>query len=133
MNEIVSLDEALQQMKEAGMEPEGFHMMFFSEDFTLTEDCPANQLLKSVGHRYGFSDTLRRQVFQMPKEKVVVTYEFACFVPFDDLKQTMEEVDSLINETFDRMVSDKTLTAHPKARVQFLISKAPEGGEHDVF
>jgi len=130
-NESIGLEEALNQMKEDGEAPDGFHMMFFSEDFTLKEDCPTNQLLKSVGERYGFADLIRRQVFQMPKDKSIVTYEFPCFVGFDDIQQTMEEVDMLINESFDRMVQDGTLTTHPKARVQFLLaqSRGEENGE----
>ena len=35
-NESIGLEEALIQMKEAGDIPDGFHMMFFSEDFSLT-------------------------------------------------------------------------------------------------
>jgi len=131
-NETIGLDEALQRMKEDGTIPDGFHMMFFSEDFSLSEECPANQLLKSVGERYEFADTLRRQVFQMPKGKAIITYEFACFVDFDDLKQTMEEVDSLINESFDRMVQQGNLSTHPKARVQFLLAQ-PGGEDDDLF
>ena len=44
----VGIDEALNQMKEDGHPPTGFHMMFFSEDFTLKNDCPTNQLLQMV-------------------------------------------------------------------------------------
>ena len=82
--------------------------------------------MKSVGERFGFADLIRRQVFQLPKDQTVVTYEFPCFVGFDDLQQTMEEVDMHINESFDRMVKDGTLTSHPKARVQFLLAE-PRG------
>jgi hypothetical protein len=123
-NESIGLEEALNEMKEAGDVPDGFHMMFFSEDFSLREECPTNKLLKSVGERFGFADLIRRQVFQLPKDQTVVTYEFPCFVGFDDIQQTMEEVDMLINESFDRMVKDGTLTSHPKARVQFLLGES---------
>lgn len=132
-NETIGLDEALKQMKEDGTIPDGFHMMFFSEDFSLGEECPANMMLKSVGERYGFADTLRRQVFQMPKGQAIITYEFACFVDFDDLKHTMEEVDTLINESFDTMVNQKKLREHPKARVQFLIAQPQGGADDDLF
>lgn len=126
----VGLEEALNQMKEAGDIPDGFHMMFFSEDFTLSESCPTNILLRSIGERYGFADTIRRQVFQMPKNQTIITYEFACFTPFEEIKATMEEVDSLINGFFARMVEEKQMREHPKARVQFLIAQ-PRGGEDD--
>jgi hypothetical protein len=129
MTEAIGLEEAIKQMKDDGEVPDGFHMMFFSEDFTLTEDDPTNILLKSVGERFGFAEHIRRQVFQLPKDQTVVTYEFPCFVSIDDLQQTMEEVDSLINESFDRMVKDKTLTVFPKARVQFLSAQPPTEGE----
>lgn len=127
----VGLEEALNQMKEAGDIPDGFHMMFFSEDFTLSESCPTNILLRSVGERYGFADTIRRQVFQMPKDQTIITYEFACFTPFEEMKNTMEEIDDLINESFARMVENKTLTTHPKARVQFLLAQPIQNGGED--
>ena len=44
----VDLGTAIEQMVEDGMPPNGFHMMFFSEDFQLTESCPTNQLLKML-------------------------------------------------------------------------------------
>ena len=131
-NESIGLEDALKQMKEEGDIPDGFHMMFFSEDFSLKEECPTNHLLKSVGERFGFADLIRRQVFQLPKDQTVVTYEFPCFVPFEDLQQTMEEVDALINESFDRMVNDGTLSSHPKARVQFLLAQ-PRGETDGEF
>ena len=34
----VDLEVALKQMKDDGMPPTGFHMMFFSEDFKTTDD-----------------------------------------------------------------------------------------------
>lgn len=129
MTEAIGLEEAIKQMKDDGEVPDGFHMMFFSEDFTLNEDDPTNILLKSVGERFGFAEHIRRQVFQLPKDQTVVTYEFPCFVGIDDLQQTMEEVDALINEAFGRMVTDNTLTVLPKARVQFL--SAQTGGENN--
>ena len=42
--EAVDLAVALKQMKEDGVPPTGFHMMFFSEDFQNSHDCPMNQL-----------------------------------------------------------------------------------------
>ena len=35
----VGLAEALEQMNEDGNPPTGFHMMLFSEDFTLKDSC----------------------------------------------------------------------------------------------
>ena len=127
--EAIGLEEAIKQMIDDGEIPDGFHMMFFSEDFSLKEDDPTNILLKSVGERFGFAEYIRRQVFQLPEEQKIVSYEFPCFVGIDDLQQTMEEVDTLINESFGRMVSDKTLTVFPKARVQFLSAQPPTAGE----
>ena len=69
----VGLDEALAQMKEDNTIPDGFHMMFFSEEFSLTEDCPMNVLLRMVTSRYECSETLKRQIFQLPKNKRVIT------------------------------------------------------------
>jgi len=122
----VGIDEALNQMKEDGHPPTGFHMMFFSEDFTLKEDCPTNQLLQMVGSQYGFADTIKRQVYNMPKSVSIITYEFAWIGGFDLIKTTMEEVDALITDQFNRMVLNGTLSEYPKARVSFLTT---EGGE----
>jgi hypothetical protein len=124
----VGIDEALNQMKEDGHPPTGFHMMFFSEDFTLKEDCPTNQLLHMVGSKYGFADTIKRQVYNMPKEVSIITYEFAWLGGFNLIKTTMEEVDALITDQFNRMVLNGTLSSYPKARVSFLTT---EGGEEE--
>ena len=124
----VGIDEALNQMKEDGHPPTGFHMMFFSEDFTLKEDCPTNQLLQMVGSQYGFADTIKRQVYNMPKSVSIITYEFAWIGGFDLIKTTMEEVDALITDQFNRMVLNGTLSEYPKARVSFLTT---EGGEEE--
>ena len=131
-DEPIELEDALKQMKEQGNIPDGFHMMFFSEEFGSRESCPTNQLLKSIGERFGFANNVRRQVFSMPKNQTIISYEFACYVSFDDLQQTLEEVDSLINDSFKRMLNDGTLTSRPKARVQFIL-KAPQEAETDEF
>ena len=124
----VGIDEALNQMKEDGHPPTGFHMMFFSEDFTLKNDCPTNQLLQMVGSQYGFADTIKRQVYNMPKSVSIITYEFAWIGGFNGIKNTMEDVDAIITDQFNRMVADGTLSSYPKARVSFLTT---EGGEEE--
>ena len=63
----VGLEEALRQMNEEGCPPDGFHMMFFSTQFELTETCPTNILLKKITTTYNCDDTLKRQVFKLPK------------------------------------------------------------------
>ncbi len=115
----VDLGTAIEQMVEDGMPPNGFHMMFFSEDFQLTESCPTNQLLKMLGMQHGFADTIKRQVFQMPKGKII-TYEFAWLGPVEDLQQTLESIDGIIQDSFKRMVQDKELRRQPQGRVSFL-------------
>jgi hypothetical protein len=124
----VGIDEALNQMKEDGHPPTGFHMMFFSEDFSLKEECPTNQLLQMVGSKYGFADTIKRQVYNMPKQVSIITYEFAWLGGFNLIKTTMEEVDALITNQFNHMVSNGTLSSYPKARISFLTN---EGGEEE--
>ena len=66
--EAVDLAVALKQMKEDGMPPTGFHMMFFSEDFQNSHDCPMNQLLRKVGIVHNFEDTVKRQVSKCRKD-----------------------------------------------------------------
>jgi len=127
----VDLDSALNQMNEAGTPPDGFHMMFFSEEFTMKEDCPTNQLLKKLGLEYNFADTIRRQVYQLPNDKKIISYEFAWLGDFNLIKNTMENVDGIIQDSFARMVSENTLTIHPKGRVQFLVSSPDMEGEQE--
>ena len=117
----IGLDEALKQMSEEGCPPDGFHMMFFSTDFELDESCPTNILLKKITTSFNCEDTLKRQVFQMPKGKNIVTYEFAWFGDFNELQTTMETIDKLINENFATMLNDGLFNEPPKARVQFLV------------
>jgi hypothetical protein len=121
----VDLGTAIEQMVEDGMPPDGFHMMFFSEGFELTEQCPTNQLLKMLGLQYGFADSIKRQVFQMPKEKII-SYEFAWLGPVKELQPTLEAIDGIIQESFTRMVNDKELRRHPQGRVSFLATAPPE-------
>jgi len=133
----VDLEVALKQMKEDGMPPTGFHMMFFSEDFLNSEDCPMNQLLRKVGYSYDFADTIKRQVFQMPKSQII-SYEFAWLGGFDGIQPTLEAIDTLLKEQFDKMVEDKVLLHYPQARVSFLTNEAPlevdtEGEDNDLF
>ena len=117
----IGLEEALRQMKEEGCPPDGFHMMFFSTDFELDESCPTNILLKKITTSFNCEDTLKRQVFQMPKGENIVTYEFAWFGAFKELQTTMETIDNLINDNFALMLSDGIFSEPPKARVQFLV------------
>jgi hypothetical protein len=126
MTETVGLEEALQQMKDDGVVPDGFHMMFFSEDFTLAENCPMNQVLKMVTTSFECSDTLRRQVFQMPNNRNVVTYEFAWLGALEEIKQVMERIDQTITDAIKRLIDNKELKTPPKRRVQFLLSQQPD-------
>ena len=118
----VDLEIALKQMKDDGMPPTGFHMMFFSEDFKNDENCPMNLLLRKVGYTHDFHDTIKRQVFQMPTGQII-SYEFAWLGGYDNIQTTLEAVDSLLKEQFDKMVQDKVLSAYPQARVSFLASQ----------
>ena len=70
----IDLGEALKQMDEDGSRPDGFHMMFFSKEFTIMEECPANVLLKKITLSYDCHDTLRRQVYQMPQGDNIYSY-----------------------------------------------------------
>ena len=133
----VDLEVALKQMKDDGMPPTGFHMMFFSEDFKTTDDCPMNQLLRKIGYTYDFHDTIKRQVFQMPKS-TIITYEFAWLGGFDGIQSTLESIDTLLKGQFDKMVEDKVLRQFPQARVSFLANEAPldvetEDEDNDLF
>ena len=116
----VDLEVALKQMKDDGMPPTGFHMMFFSEDFKTTDDCPMNQLLRKIGYTYDFHDTIKRQVFQMPKS-TIITYEFAWLGGFDGIQSTLESIDTLLKGQFDKMVEGKVLRQFPQARVSFFV------------
>ena len=127
--QAVDLSVALKQMKEDGMPPTGFHMMFFSEDFQNSHDCPMNQLLRKVGIVHDFEDTIKRQVFTMPTGQIM-SYEFAWLGGFDTLQHTMETIDTLLKEQFDIMVQNKTFRAYPQARISFLSDK-PIGGEEE--
>lgn len=126
MTESVGLDEALKQMNEDGTIPDGFHMMFFSEEFSLLETCPMNQLLKMVTMSFRCNDTLRRQVYQMPDNKTVITYEFAWLGPFENIKSVMEEIDQTITDGIERMMKSGEMKNAPKRRVQFLLAQ-PQG------
>jgi len=117
----IGLEEALRQMKEEGCPPDGFHMMFFSTEFGLDDSCPTNILLRKITNSFNCEDTLKRQVFQMPKGDNIITYEFAWFGEFNELQSTMETIDNLINENFALMLTDGILSEPPKARVQFLV------------
>ena len=125
-SQSVDLEDALRQMKEDGTIPDGFHMMFFSEDFSLAEECPMNQLLKMITMSFNCQETLRRQVYQMPNNKNIITYEFAWIGAFDLIQGIMEEMDSTINDGIKRMIANKTLTEPPKRRIQFLLAMPQE-------
>jgi len=128
----IDLGEALKQMDEGGNRPDGFHMMFFSPEFSIKEECPVNILLKKIALSFDCADTLKRQVYQMPKGGNIYSYEFAWFGDFHDLQDAMEAVDTLINDGFKQMLDDGVLTEPPKARVQFL-KEAPDSPEDDIF
>ncbi len=131
----VDLEVALKQMNDDGMPPTGFHMMFFSEDFKMSDDCPMNQLLRKIGYTYDFHDTIKRQVSQMPKS-TIITYEFAWLGGFDGIQSTLETIDTLLKGQFDKMVEDKVLRKFPQARVSFLTNETPletEDEDNDLF
>jgi hypothetical protein len=127
--QAVDLEVALKQMKDDGMPPTGFHMMFFSEDFQNSHDCPMNQLLRKVGIVHDFEDTVKRQIFTMPNGQII-SYEFAWLGGYDNLQTTMETIDTLLKEQFDIMVQNKTFRAYPQARISFLTDQ-PTGGEEE--
>lgn len=109
--------------------------MFFSEDFKMSDDCPMNQLLRKIGYTYDFHDTIKRQVFQMPKS-TIITYEFAWLGGFDGIQSTLETIDTLLKGQFDKMVEDKVLRKFPQARVSFLTNETPletEDEDNDLF
>jgi hypothetical protein len=120
--QAVDLEVALKQMKDDGMPPTGFHMMFFSEDFQNSHDCPMNQLLRKIGIVHDFEDT-------MPNGQIM-SYEFAWLGGYDNLQTTMETIDTLLKEQFDIMVQNKTFRAYPQARISFLTDQ-PTGGEEE--
>ena len=126
----VDLTEALKQMNEQGTPPTGFHMMLLSPDFGLKEDCPTLQLLKMLGQQYDFSDTIKRQVFQLPQNNII-SYEFAWLGGFETIQDTMESVDKIIGEQMKRFVDDGTLKSTPQARISFLAPMPDEGGEEE--
>ena len=127
-DESVDLETALLQMKEDNKIPDGFHMMFFSDEFKLTEDCAMNVLLKMVTEHYECSDTLKRQIYQMPEDKKIITYEFAWIGDFSKIQSVMESLDKTINDGLLRMVSSKQIKTAPKRRIQFLILE-DDGGD----
>ena len=127
-NEPVDLSIALEQMNDDGTPPTGFHMMLLSPDFGKDENCPTLQLLKMLGLEYDFADTVKRQVFQLPEDRVIISYEFAWLGGFDTLQSTMESIDKIIAGQMERMVENGILSQKPQARISFLAAM-PEGGE----
>jgi len=127
-NEPVDLSIALEQMNDDGTPPTGFHMMLLSPDFGVDEKCPTLQLLKMLGLEYDFADTVKRQVFQLPEDRVIISYEFAWLGGFDTLQSTMESIDKIIAGQMERMVENGILSQKPQARISFLAAM-PEGGE----
>jgi len=69
--ETVDLSTALEKMNADGNPPAGFHMMLLSPEFRQDEGCPTLQLLKKIGLEYNFADAVRRQVFQLPQDRVI--------------------------------------------------------------
>jgi len=127
-NEPVDLSIALEQMNDDGTPPTGFHMMLLSPEFGRDEKCPTLQLLKMLGLEYDFADTVKRQVFQLPEDRVIISYEFAWLGGFDTLQSTMESIDSIIAGQMEKMVEEGILSQKPQARISFLATM-PEGGE----
>jgi hypothetical protein len=129
----VNLAEALKQMDEDGKPPVGFHMMFFSSDFKNSEACPTLQLLKMLGAEYNFGDTIKRQVFQMPKDLIIMSYEFAWLGGFEGLQEAMEGINKILEDQFRRLVENKSLNEIPQARISFLAEQPDykDGGEEE--
>lgn len=126
--ESVDLSTALEQMKNDGHAPTGFHMMLLSPDFGMDEECPTLQLLKMLGLEYNFADTLKRQVFQLPQDRVIISYEFAWLGGFESLQSTMESIDTIIAGQMEKMVEEGILSQKPQARISFLAAM-PDGGD----
>jgi hypothetical protein len=126
MSESVDLGTALLQMEEDDTIPDGFHMMFFSEEFKLTEDCPMNKLLKMVTEHYDCGDSLKRQIYQMPENRNIITYEFAWVGEFSKLQKVMEDINDTINDGLSRMVAANDMQTSPKRRIQFLLIQEEE-------
>ena len=132
--ETVDLSTALEKMNADGHPPTGFHMMLLSPQFGKDEDCPTLQLLKKLGLEYNFADTVKRQVFQLPQDRVIISYEFAWLGGYDGIQSTMEEIDKIIAVQMERMVADGILSQKPQARISFLATMPEEGGEDtDLF
>ena len=128
--ETVDLSTALEKMNADGHPPTGFHMMLLSPEFGKDEDCPTLQLLKKLGLKYNFADTVKRQVFQLPQDQVIISYEFAWLGGFDGIQSTMESIDKIIATQMERMVEDGTYSQKPQARISFLTDQ-PTGGEEE--
>jgi hypothetical protein len=126
----VDLATALTKMKDDGHPPTGFHMMFFSPEFENSEDCPTLQLFKMLGEEYDFIDTIKRQVFQMPKDQVIISYEFAWLGGFEAIESTLNSLDEIIATQLGRMVEQGILQNKPQARISFL-AEMPETGEEE--
>ena len=128
--ETVDLSIALEQMKNDGHAPTGFHMMLLSPDFGMDENCPMLQLLKMLGLEYDFADTVKRQVFQLPQDHVIISYEFAWLGGFDGIQSTMENIDKILAVQMEKMVEEGILSQKPQARISFLAAM-PDGADEE--
>jgi hypothetical protein len=131
--ETVDLSTALEKMNADGHPPTGFHMMLLSPEFRQDEECPTLQLLKKLGLEYDFTDTIKRQVFQLPEDKVIISYEFAWLGGFESIQSTMEGIDKIIAVQMERMVEGGIYTLKPQARISFLALMEEEGEDNDIF
>ena len=129
--ETVDLSIALEQMKNDGHAPTGFHMMLLSPDFVMDENCPMLQLLKMLGLEYDFADTVKRQVFKLPQDHVIISYEFAWLGGYEGIQSTMENIDKILAVQMEKMVEEGILSQKPQARISFLAAMPEEGGEED--
>ena len=129
--ETVDLSIALEQMKNDGHAPTGFHMMLLSPDFGMDENCPMLQLLKMLGLEYDFADTVKRQVFKLPQDHVIISYEFAWLGGYEGIQSTMENIDKILAVQMEKMVEEGILSQKPQARISFLAAMPEEGGEED--
>ena len=128
--EPVDLSTALEKMKDDGHAPTGFHMMLLSPEFGTTEERPTLQLLKMLGLKYDFTDTIKRQVFQLPQDHVIISYEFAWLGGYEGIQSTMESIDTIIAGQMEKMVEEGILSQKPQARISFLAAM-PDGGEEE--
>ena len=89
------------------------------------------QLLKMLGLEYDFADTVKRQVFKLPQDHVIISYEFAWLGGYEGIQSTMENIDKILAVQMEKMVEEGILSQKPQATISFLAAMPEEGGEED--